>query len=107
MPFVVTANCINCKHTECAAVCPADCFHEGPNLLVIDPDKCIDCAFCVPACPVNAIMEERDVPEDQKMFLRLNRELSEIWPTIKERKPAPPDAEEWDGVPGKLRWLER
>ena len=52
VPFVVTENCINCKHTSCAAVCPADCFHEGPNFLVIDPDACIDCIYCVPACPV-------------------------------------------------------
>jgi len=107
VPFVVTGNCINCKHTECAVVCPADCFHEGPNFLVIDPETCIDCVFCVPACPVGAIMEIRDVPKDQRVFVRLNEELAAIWPTIKTRKPPPPDAEEWDGVPDKLKLLER
>lgn len=107
MPFVVTENCINCKHTNCAEVCPEDCFHEGPNFLVIDPDACIDCIFCVPACPVGAIMEERDVPPEQKAFVRLNAQLAAVWPKITSRKAAPPDAEEWEGVAAKLRQLER
>src|SRR5690606_8738229 len=46
MPFVVTENCIKCKYTDCVEVCPVDCFHEGPNFLVIDPDECIDCTLC-------------------------------------------------------------
>lgn len=107
VPFVVTENCINCKHTSCAEVCPADCFREGPNFLVIDPELCIDCIFCVPACPVGAIMEERDVPVSQKAFVRLNAELAAVWPKITARRAPPPDAEEWDGLPGKLRLLER
>ncbi len=48
MTYVVTENCIQCKYTDCAEVCPVECFHEGPNFLVIDPDECIDCAACVP-----------------------------------------------------------
>ena len=107
MPFVVTENCINCKHTSCADVCPVDCFHEGPNFLVIHPCECIDCALCPPECPVDAIMEERDVPADQRAFIRLNAELSAIWPNISEKIAPPPDAEEWDGVPDKLKLLER
>lgn len=107
MPFVVTEDCINCKHTSCAEVCPADCFYEGPNFLVINPDECIDCIFCVPACPVGAIMEERDVPREQKAFVQLNAKLAAIWPRIKVKKLPPPDAEEWAGVPGKLKFLER
>lgn len=107
MPFVVTGNCINCKHTECAVVCPAACFHEGPNFLVIDPDECTDCMYCVPACPIGAIMEVRDVPPDQRQYIQLNDELSHIWPHIRGRKMPPPDAEEWEGVPDKLAMLER
>lgn len=107
MPFVVTENCINCKHTSCAAVCPADCFHEGPNFLVIDPDTCIDCIYCVPACPVGAIMEERAVPRSQRAFIQLNAKLAEVWPKIKAGKSPPPDAEEWDGVMDKLKLLEK
>jgi ferredoxin len=107
MPFVVTENCINCKHTNCVDVCPADSFYEGPNFLVIDPRECIDCALCLPECPVGAIMEARNVPKDQRAFIRLNAELAAIWPNISAKKLPPPDAEEWDGVPDKLKLLER
>ena len=55
MTFVVTEACIKCKLTDCVEVCPVDCFHEGPNFLVIDPDECIDCTLCEPECPVEAI----------------------------------------------------
>ncbi len=106
MPFVVTENCINCKHTNCAVVCPVSAFHEGPNFLVIDPNDCIDCALCPSECPVDAIMEDRNVPEDQRIFVHLNEELAAIWPEITEKKSPPPDAEEWEGVPNKLKLLE-
>jgi len=107
VPFVVTENCINCKHMQCVEVCPAGCFHEGPNFLVIDPDRCIDCAICPSNCPVDAIREDREVPPDQRSFIRLNAEMSAIWPNINERRQAPPDAEEWADVPDKLKMLER
>ena len=55
MAFVVTESCIKCKYMDCVEVCPVDCFHEGPNFLVIDPDECIDCTLCEPECPVEAI----------------------------------------------------
>ena len=57
MTYLVLENCIKCKHTDCVEVCPVDCFKEGPNFLVIDPDECIDCGVCVPECPVDAIVE--------------------------------------------------
>ena len=107
MTYVVTDNCIKCKYTDCVEVCPVDCFHEGPNFLVIDPDECIDCTLCVPECPVNAIFAEDDVPEDQKQFLQLNAELAKNWPVITEKKDAPPDAAEWENKPDKLKYLER
>jgi ferredoxin len=107
MAFVVTENCINCKDTTCVEVCPVDCFHEGPNFLVISPQECIDCAICAAVCPVDAIMESRNVPEDQQIFIRLNAELAATWPKILEKLPPPPDAEEWEGVTGKLKLLER
>ena len=62
MTHVVTESCIRCKYTDCVDVCPVDCFREGPNMLIIDPDECIDCAVCIPECPVNAILPEEDVP---------------------------------------------
>ena len=107
MTHVVTENCIKCKHTDCVDVCPVDCFREGPNFLVIEPDECIDCAVCIPECPVNAIFAEEDVPEDQRAFIALNTELARGWPTITEKKDALPDAEQWKDVKGKLEHLER
>lgn len=107
MTFVVTENCIKCKYTDCVEVCPVDCFHEGPNFLVIDPEECIDCTLCEPECPAEAIYPEDDLPADQQAFLELNRELSTQWPVISEMKDPPTDAKEWDDVPDKLKYLER
>ena len=107
MTYVVTENCIKCKYTDCVEVCPVDCFHEGPNMLVIDPDECIDCTLCVPECPVNAIYAEDDLPSGQEQFTVLNAELAKKWPVLTERKPAPGDAAEWEGKPDKLKYLER
>lgn len=107
MAYVVTDNCIRCKYTDCVEVCPVDCFFEGPNFLVIDPDECIDCSLCEPECPAGAIFSEDDLPEDKQEFIEINADLSKVWPVITEKKDALPDAEEWDGVEGKLQYLER
>jgi len=96
-----------CKHTDCVEVCPVDCFHEGPNFLVIDPDECIDCTLCEPECPVEAIVSEDDLPPDQEHFLELNAELSRTWPVINQMRPSLPDAEKWQGKPDKLKLLKR
>jgi len=88
-------------------VCPVDCFREGPNFLVIDPDECIDCTLCVAECPVNAIYAEDDLPTEQHHFIALNAELSKKWKPIIEKKDALPDADEWSGVKDKLNLLER
>jgi ferredoxin len=107
MTHVVTENCIKCKYTDCVDVCPVDCFKEGPNMLVIDPDECIDCAVCVPECPVNAIYTEEELPQDQSQFLALNAELAKKWPSITDVKGGFPDADEWKEVKGKAKYLER
>ncbi len=107
MTFVVTEACIKCKLTDCVEVCPVDCFHEGPNMLVIDPDECIDCTLCEPECPVEAILSEDDIPENMQEFLELNAELSRKWPVINEMKDPPEDESEWRGKPNKLELLER
>jgi len=98
MTYVVTESCIKCKYTDCVDVCPVDCFREGPNMLVIDPDECIDCTLCVPECPVEAIFAEDDVPDSQKEFIALNRERAQVWKPIIERKSPPPDADQWAKV---------
>lgn len=106
MTFVVTENCIRCRYSDCIEVCPVDCFREGPNFLVIDPDECIDCALCEPECPADAIVSEDDLPDDQKSFLELNAKLSKEWPVITETKDPLPDADKWKGVAGKRQYLE-
>ena len=88
-------------------MCPVDCFHEGPNFLVIDPEECIDCSLCDPECPVNAIYAEDDLPKDQENFLELNTELSLHWPVITEMKSPPDDADDWLEVKDKLQHLDR
>ncbi len=107
MTFVVGENCIKCKYTDCVEVCPVDCFYEGPNFLVIHPDECIDCALCVPECAADAIFPDDEVPEDQLQFIELNAELAEVWEVITEVKDPPTDADEWNGVEGKLKHLEK
>ena len=101
MTYVVTETCIKCKYTDCVDVCPVDCFREGPNMLVIDPDECIA------ECPVEAIFAEDDVPPDQRKFTELNAELAKTWPPIVERKDAPSDADEWAKTKEKAHLLER
>lgn len=107
MTFVVGDNCIKCKHTDCVEVCPVDCFYEGPNFLVIHPDECIDCALCEPECPIDAIFAEDEIPPGQENFIELNQELAEIWPNISEQKEPLEDADKWNGVPEKIKFLER
>ena len=107
MTYVVVENCIKCKYMDCVEVCPVDCFHEGPNFLVIDPDECIDCTLCEPECPIEAIFSEEELPAGQEHFKPLNAELSRQWPVITEKKAPPSDAKEWEGKPGKERLLER
>ncbi|MGB0466164.1 MAG: ferredoxin FdxA [Pontibacterium sp.] len=107
MAYVVTESCIRCKYTDCVDVCPVDCFYEGPNMLVIHPDECIDCGLCEPECPVLAIFHEDELSDDQLGFIKINEQMSEIWPNINSPKPAPADAADWDTVTGKIKYLEK
>ena len=107
MTFIVGESCIKCKLGDCVEVCPVDCFHEGPNMLVINPDECIDCALCEPECPIDAIYSEDEVPEDQLEYIELNAELCMEWPNIVEQKDPLPDSEEWKTVKGKFEMIER
>ena len=107
MTYVVTEACVRCRYTDCVDVCPVDCFKAGPNFLVIDPDECIDCAVCVPECPVNAIYADADVPADQQEFIEINRELSAVWSNIIKKELALPDADAWAKVLPKRQLLDR
>jgi ferredoxin len=101
MTFVVTEDCIKCKYTDCVNVCPVPgCFHEGDNMLVIDPEECIDCGICEPSCPIDAIFP--DSYEDGAKWADLNREYAAKWPVITKAKPAPADAGDFQDVSGKF-----
>ena len=106
MTFVVTEPCIKCKYTDCVEVCPVDCFHEGPNMLVIDPEECIDCAMCETECPVNAIVSEDDLSDEQAEFLEINEKYSAKWPVITSMVPAPEDAKKWEEITNKRDLIE-
>ncbi|RIK82487.1 MAG: ferredoxin [Planctomycetota bacterium] len=86
MAYVVTAPCFGCKYTDCVVVCPCECFHEGEQMLYIDPMECVDCDACVPECPVEAIFPESDVPEQWRNFIALNAEMAPQTPSITTKK---------------------
>jgi len=103
--FVVKDECIKCKLMDCIEVCPTDCFREGENMLVIDPEPCIDCSLCAPECPVDAIVgpisENDELTENERYWLEINTKYSSIWPEITAKGNAPADADDWRNVPGK------
>lgn len=105
MTFVVTEPCIKCKYTDCVSVCPVACFKEGANMLVIDPEECIDCGVCVDECPVSAIFPEEEVPEKWADYTELNARLSPDWPVIEEGKAALDSAEEFKDIKDKRSYL--
>jgi ferredoxin len=106
MAFVVTEPCIKCKYSDCVSVCPVACFKEGANMLVIDPDECIDCGVCVDECPVSAIYPEEEVPEKWEAFIEINARLAPLWPTIEENKDPMDSAEEFKDVEDKRALLD-
>ena len=108
MTFLVTEACVKCKYTDCVNVCPVDCFYEGPNFLAINPDECIDCAVCVPECPVDAIVADNELDgAELDYWLKINTELSEQWPNIDKAKDPLPEAEEYKDIKDKRNLIEK
>lgn len=93
MPHVVTDHCVDCRYTQCVDVCPVDCFHGSALRLYIDPEVCIDCAACVPICPVRAIADSFDREADGEALVDLNRRMSRELPVIDQRGEPLPTAE--------------
>ena len=93
MPYVVTESCIKCKYMDCCEVCPVDCFYEGENMLVINPDECIDCGVCEPECPAEAILPDTD--DKATKWSKLNEEFSEQWPNIVKKGVPPSDGDKF------------
>jgi ferredoxin len=105
MTYIVTDICIKCKYMDCVEVCPVDCFHEGENMLVIDPEVCIDCGVCEPECPIDAIISEDKAPSPQAQAdgVEFNKKYAALWPVITLKGTAPADADDWVNVPDKQR----
>ena len=109
MTHVVTDACVNCKHTDCATVCPVDdCFLEGPNFLTINPETCIDCGVCIPECPEKAIYPDHEDRPNMDFWIKKNAELAEKWKehSITEKKAPMPDYEKWEGVDDRRELIE-
>lgn len=87
MTYVVTELCVDCKYTDCAAVCPVEAFHELPDRLYVNPETCIDCDACVPECPVEAIFSETTVPAIFEEWIELNTQAAN-YPVISLKKEA-------------------
>ncbi len=92
MTYVVTQHCVDCRYTDCVSVCPVDAFHLGPRMVYINPDTCVACDACVPACPVEAIYAEDSVPEKWKVFIQANADGAKNYPMINQQQPALPSA---------------
>lgn len=86
MSYVVTQHCVDCKYTDCVAVCPVDAFHEGERILYINPDTCVNCDACVPACPVEAIFSEENLPSKFQAYVDINRDGANANPVINQKK---------------------
>lgn len=100
MTYVVTESCIRCKYQDCIEVCPVDCFYEGENMLVINPDQCIDCGVCEIECPAEAIIADTVLGAEK--WVELNRTYANIWPNVTRKGVAPADADNWLKVEGKF-----
>lgn len=100
MTYVVTESCIRCKYMDCVEVCPVTCFYEGSTMLVINPEECIDCGVCVPACPIEAI--QPDTVEGSESWVEFNQKYANLWPRISIKGTPPEDADAWKEVPDKL-----
>jgi len=93
MTTVVTDNCRGCRFTDCVTVCPVECFHYDDQMLYIDPDVCIDCSACIPECPVHAIYDESEIPEDKREWIEINATRSRETPTCADKMEPLPGAE--------------
>ena len=101
MTYIVTDPCVKCKLMDCVEVCPVDCFYEGENFLVINPDECIDCGVCEPECPVDAIKPDTEDDPDGR-WLQVNASYAKSWPNITRKGEPPADAAKWERETGKF-----
>lgn len=99
MPHVVTENCYSCRFTDCVACCPVQCFHIDTLRVYIDPDVCVDCGACIPACPVHAIYDVIDMPDDKDHWIAKNKARAKALPVVSEKQtPLPTAAARREGL---------
>lgn len=98
MTYVVTAYCDGCKYTDCVEVCPVEAFHEGPTMLYINPETCIDCDVCVAQCPVEAIYADDQVPEQWEEYTQINADEYAKYPELSEKKDPLPTVRTLDEI---------
>ena len=106
MTYIVKDECIKCKLTDCVEVCPVDCFYEGENMLVINPDECIDCGVCEPECPIDAIVADTDESlkeKEKEKWLLINKKFSAIWPNISKKKEPMEEHEKFKDIKDKYK----
>lgn len=103
MTYIVNDKCIKCKYMDCIDVCPVDCFHEGENMVVINPEACIDCGVCEIECPVGAI--EPDTNKGAEKWVEFNSKYSKKWGVIREKGIVPKDADKWSSVANKMKYF--
>ena len=96
MAYIVTENCKDSKYTDCVEICPVDAFHEGENMVYINPNFCVDCDLCVTSCPVEAIYAEKDLPEKYRKWVEINARMVETLPVIRQQKSPLPGAKTLD-----------
>ncbi len=132
MAYIVGDPCVKCKYTDCVEVCPVDCFYEGVNTLVIEPEECIDCGACEPVCPTTAIYEEEELPEKWAPYISINAVFSgattpdeadtegwpehlveaikkpdfKPWPMVNEKRDALPNADDLQDEEDKIKELD-
>ncbi len=126
MVHFVNDKCIKCKYTDCVEVCPVDCFHEADEMLLIDPEVCIDCEVCVPECPIDAIVNDstfvdgksiEDIlntennkltkeQKDAKIMRDYNEKNAQKLPAITNRKKPLPEAEKFKDKSGKIIYIK-
>ena len=77
MTFVITEACIGVKDASCVEVCPVRCISstDEEEMYHLDAETCINCTYCEPVCPVDAIFDEFKMPADQREFLRRARQF--------------------------------
>ncbi|WP_338860283.1 YfhL family 4Fe-4S dicluster ferredoxin [Mycetohabitans rhizoxinica] len=82
MALMITDECINCD--VCEPECPNGAISMGPEIYLIDPDKCTECIGhfdepqCVQVCPVECIPVNPERVETREQLMDKYRALMTV-----------------------------